>query len=201
MISRPLRGQHRVAAHGAAAAALVVFLQLGRVALVDDQAIVVEQLFACLQLAQRLDEDSALGLVGHTVGHAGVVDPACCVAAHPGVDDVAAIVQAEVKGVVGVGGVMRVAAQGLGPVDDLALVFDDAFAFGDGLQREDTLAMHATFAHLNPARIRSGVGRGRRGHLRGHLHSVYLIRTSARVCARDRRIVGTAFWVRRGQAA
>jgi hypothetical protein len=141
------------AALRAAAAALVFLLQLGRVALVDDQAVVVEQLFAGLEIAQGLDEDTALFFVGLAVGLAGVVDPARGIAADLGVDDVAAVVQAEVEGVVGVGGVVRMAAQRLGPGDDLAGVFDDAFARGDGLERKHALAMHAALAHLDAARI------------------------------------------------
>jgi hypothetical protein len=58
----------RAAAGGAAAAAGVFALERGRVALVDDQPVVVEQLLAGLQVAQRADEDAAVDLVGLQLG-------------------------------------------------------------------------------------------------------------------------------------
>ena len=87
-------------------------LQLRRVALVDHQAVVVEQLFAGRDVAQGLDEDAAVVLVGLAVGLAGVVDPARRVAADLGVDDML-VVDVEVEGVVRVARVVRVAAQRL----------------------------------------------------------------------------------------
>ena len=101
------------------------FFSFGGVALVDHQAVVVEQLLARLHVAQRLDEDAAVHLVGLAVGLAGVVDPARRIAADVGVDDVL-VVDVEVEGVVRVVRVVRVAAQRLLPGDDLAVVLDDA---------------------------------------------------------------------------
>jgi hypothetical protein len=72
----------------------------------------------------------------------------------------------EVERVIGIGGIVRVAAQGLLPADDLADVFDDTFTGGDGLEREHALAMHTAFSNLDPA----AVGTGR---LRCLAHSVH----------------------------
>ena len=56
---------------------------------VEDQAVVVVELLARLDVAQRLDEDAAVvGLVGLAVRAAGVVDPLRGVAAVVAVDDV-----------------------------------------------------------------------------------------------------------------
>jgi len=49
-----------------------------------------------------------------------------------------------------------VAAQGLGPADDLALVFDDALTGRDGPQGEHALAVHAAPADLDAAGIFAG---------------------------------------------
>jgi hypothetical protein len=76
----------------------VFLLQFGRVALVDDQTIVVEQLLAGLELALGLDEDAplarpAVDFIGDAVGLARMVDPSRGVAAPAAVDDMAAVVR------------------------------------------------------------------------------------------------------------
>ena len=53
------------------------------------------------------------------------------------------VVDMEVKGVVGVCRIMRMAAQGLFPSNDLAHVLNDGLALGKVSEREDTLTMHA----------------------------------------------------------
>ena len=58
------------------------------------------------------------------------------------VDD-PAIVQVKVKGVVGVGRVVRVASNRLGHGDDLAHVLDEPLACGQVARGEHTLAVHA----------------------------------------------------------
>ena len=73
--------QQRAAAVLGAAPAGILGLELLGVGLVDDQAVVVVELFAGLDVAQRLDEDPAVLLVGLAVRVAGVVDPARGVAA------------------------------------------------------------------------------------------------------------------------
>ena len=90
---------------GGAAPAGVFGLQLGRVALFNDQAVVVVQLFARLDIAQRGDENAAVPLIGKAVGVAAVVDPAGRVAAMVGVDH-PVFIHMEVKRVVGLAGVM-----------------------------------------------------------------------------------------------
>jgi hypothetical protein len=117
-----LGGQQRAAAVLAAAPAGVFGLQLGRVALVDDQAVVVVQLLARLDVAQRGDENAAVPLVGVAVGVAAVVDPARRVAAV--CVDHAVFIHMEVERVVGFQGVVRVAVLRFVPADDLAGVFD-----------------------------------------------------------------------------
>ncbi|MCY1232854.1 hypothetical protein D9M72_453690 [compost metagenome] len=96
-----------------------------------------------------MDKDAALLLARLAVGPAGMVDPSRAVAAKLGVDD-AAVVQAEIEGVVGIAGIVRVALQRLLPRDVLALVLDHALAFGDGGDRVYALAVHARLAHLDP---------------------------------------------------
>ena len=58
-------------------------------------------------------------------------------------------IDVEVKRVVGVGGVMRVALLRLGPGDDFTHIFDKGFALGDILQRKHAFAVHAGAAGLN----------------------------------------------------
>ena len=62
-------------------------------------------------------------------------------------------VNLEIKGVVGVFGVVRVAAQGLGPADDLAYVFNQRFALGDVLHCKHPFAVHARKACLDAATV------------------------------------------------
>ena len=52
-------------------------------------------------------------------------------------------VDVKVKRVVGVGGVVRVAAQGLFPRDDLAHILNDGLALRKVSQCKDPLTMHA----------------------------------------------------------
>src|SRR5262245_3164273 len=80
--------QHGATALLAAATTFILLLQLWRIALVDDEPVVVEEFLARLERAQRLDEDAPVDLVGFAVGLAGVVDPACRIAAVLRVDDV-----------------------------------------------------------------------------------------------------------------
>lgn len=67
-------------------------------------------------------------------------------------------VNMEVKSMVRVCGVMRMAVLCFGPSDDLAHVLDDGFTFSDVLQGKNALAMHTRAAGLNAA-----AGRQRRG--------------------------------------
>lgn len=68
--------QQCFAAVAAATPAGVLGLELGGVGLVDDQAVVVVQLFARMDVAQRFDENPVVDFVGFAIGVAAVVDPA-----------------------------------------------------------------------------------------------------------------------------
>ena len=59
------------------------------------------------------------------------------------------IINMKVKGVIGLAGVMRVAAQGFFPGNTLAQVLNNAHLSGDVLQGEYPFAMHARATHLN----------------------------------------------------
>jgi len=54
----------------------VIGQQAGGVRLVNHQAVVVIDLFACFDFAQCADKNALTCFVGFTVGGAGVVDPA-----------------------------------------------------------------------------------------------------------------------------
>jgi hypothetical protein len=140
----------RAAAVLVAAPAGILGLQLLGIRLVDDQAVVVVELFAGLDVAQALDEDPALFLVGLAVGVAAVVDPARRVAADGGVDH-PAVVDVEVEGMVRVFRVPGMAPLGFLPGDDFADVFDQLLALGDVLQGKHPFAVDARLADLDSA--------------------------------------------------
>jgi hypothetical protein len=122
--------------------------ELGRVALINHQAVVVEQLCASLQILQGFDEHAAAHFVGFAVGRAAVVDPACIVAAVLGVN-AAAVFQRKVKSVIRVCRVVRVAIERFLPVNHFALVFNEHFACGDVLQGVHAFAVYARGPHAN----------------------------------------------------
>jgi hypothetical protein len=78
--------QQRAAAFLGAAPARKFGQELGRVRLVDDQAVVVVELFAGGDVSQRLDINAPIDLVGFAVRFARVVDPARVVALDVAVD-------------------------------------------------------------------------------------------------------------------
>ena len=106
------------------------------------------QLFARLDVAQSLDEDAAVLLIGFTIAVTGMVDPARRIATHPAINH-PRFVHVEIKRVVGVVKVMRVARLRFFPGDDLAHVFKDGLALCDVLHGVDALAMNAGLTHLN----------------------------------------------------
>ena len=176
--------QQGAAAVLAAAPARILRLQLLRVRLVDDQAVVVVELFAGLDVAQALDEHPAVLLVGFAVRVARMVDPARGIAAVGGVDH-AVFIDVEVEGMVRVFRIPGMAPLRLLPRDDLAHIFDERLALGNVLQREDALAVHARLADLDSA-VGPGLRLGICGGLgTGHLAEIILltwIRTRAQ-CA------------------
>ena len=109
---------------------------------VDHQAVVVTQLFTRQNIASRGNKDTPTAFIRLAIGFAGVVDPPRRIAAIQGIDHML-VVDVEVEGVVGVCRVVRMAAQGLFPSDDLADVLNDGLALGKVSQGKDPLTMHA----------------------------------------------------------
>ena len=138
----PLRGEQGATAVFAAAPAGVIGLELFGVGLINDQAVVIVEFLARPDFAQCFDENPAIYLVGLAIGRARVVDPAGRVAAHFGVNHML-VIHMKIKGMVGVLGVMRMAALRLFPADHLADVLDDDLPPGNVLHGEHALAMNA----------------------------------------------------------
>ena len=122
--------QQCLPAMGATTPARVFGLELRCVRLVNDQAVVVIELFTRLDVAQGLDEDSVVLFIGFAVGVATVIDPPRGVAAVQGVYHLV-FVDMEIKSVIGVGGVMRVAILCFIPADDLADILVQGLAFSN----------------------------------------------------------------------
>ena len=122
--------------------ARVIGQQSGGVRLVNHQAVVVIDLFTRFDFAQCADENALTGFIGLAVGRAGVVDPARIIAAIKCIDHMF-FADMEVKRVVRVFRIVGVALLRFFPTDNLADVFDDDFAFGDGHQGKHPFAMHA----------------------------------------------------------
>ena len=112
------------------------------VTLLENLLIVVGQFLARGDVPDGLDPDAPA--VDHRIAIriARVVDPARGIAAVLGVDH-PPFVDVEIKGMVRVLGIVRMAALGFLPGDHFAHVFNDAFALGDVLQRENALAVDA----------------------------------------------------------
>src|SRR5690606_7626379 len=114
-----LRREQGAAAAFGAAPAREFGQQLGRIGLVDHQAVVVVELFTGNDVAQRLDEDPlALG-IRLAVGIAGVIDPLGGVAVDLAIDHML-VIDVKVEGVVRLGRIVRMPAQRLLPADHLA---------------------------------------------------------------------------------
>jgi len=145
-----LGGQQCFAAIGAATPARVFRLQFGCVGLVNDQAVVVIELFTGLDVAQGLDVNAIVFFIGLTVGVAAVVDPTRGVAAMQGVNHFV-FVHMEVEGVIGIGRVVGVAVLRFVPADDFTNILKQGLAFGNVLQGKDTFAVDARAANLHAA--------------------------------------------------
>lgn len=135
-----LGSQQGASAFLSAAPTRVFGLEFGCVALINDEAVVVVQLFARGDIAQGLDKNSSTHFIGFTVGVTRVVDPLCRVALVQTVND-ACFVNVEIKGMVGVLRVMGMAVLGFLPCDDFPAVLDNGFAFSDILDGKDTSTM------------------------------------------------------------
>src|SRR5690606_16378234 len=139
--------QHRAGAIPGAAAAGPDLFHTWRVRLVEGDAVVVGQLLARLDAADRLDEHAILAAVlavvlfQHrlAVGRATVVDPARDAAFVVGVDHVL-VVEGEQERVsrVGIAGVAGIDL-GVGPA--APLVLDDPITLADGLDGEHAIAV------------------------------------------------------------
>ena len=136
------RGQQGAAAFFGAAPTRVFSLELFGHGGIDHQTIVIAQFFTRQNIAACGNKDTPITLIRLAIGFAGVVDPPRRIAAVQGVDHML-VVDMEVKGVVGVCWIVRMAAQCLFPSDDLAHVLNDGLALGKVGEREDPLTMHA----------------------------------------------------------
>ena len=135
-------GQQGFAAIDTATPAGVFRLQLRRVGLVNDQAIVVIELFPGLDVAQGLDVDAVIFFIGLAIRVAAVIDPPRRVAAVQSVNHLV-FVHMEVEGVIGVGGVVWVAVLRFIPADDLTHIFVQCLAFCNVQYRKYTFAVDA----------------------------------------------------------
>ena len=109
---------------------------------INHQAVVIAQLFARQNIAARGNKDTPTALIRLAIGFARVVDPTRRVAPVQRVNHML-VVDMEVKRVIGVCRVMRMAAQRLFPRNDLAHVLNDGLALGKVSEGEDPLTMHA----------------------------------------------------------
>ena len=130
-----------------AAGAGVATLGGGRMALVEDVGVVVRQLFARLDVANRLDPDTAV--VDHRVAVrvARVVDEPCLVAADGGVD-YHVVVDREKERVVPFSLDVGIARVGLGRSETLAGVFDETYTRRDAAGGECAQALNRRPANL-----------------------------------------------------
>src|SRR5688572_13707463 len=147
-------GEQGAAALLRAAIALVELLVLLVVRLFQDEPVVVGQLLARLDVAQRLDEDAALFDHRLAVRLARVVDEAGDIAAAGRIDD-GARADAEQEGVLRLIFVERVAAIGLRVRDAFTDVFNDALALRDGLGRDDAAAVDTRVHNLERVATRT----------------------------------------------
>jgi len=135
-------GQQGFAAIGTATPAGVFRFELGGVRLVNDQAVVVIEFFAGLDVANGLDVNAIIFFIGFAIGVTAVIDPPRRVSAMQSVDD-SVFIHMEIEGVVGIGRVVGVAVLRLIPADDFAYIFEQGLAFCNVLQGKDAFAMDA----------------------------------------------------------
>src|ERR1700728_5449059 len=155
------RPQHAAAAARRAAAAGEDGIDVRRVVALAPDLIVVGELFARGDIAQRVDEHPRALDHRLAVRLAGVIDEARLVAADTRVDD-RVLVGDEQERVVVVRCLVIVALVGLGVRDALAQVFEDARATCDRRQYEPPPTMERRVAHLDARRRRARVRTGRR---------------------------------------
>jgi len=117
---------------------------------IDDQTIIVKELFTDFDVAQGFKKNAHAILFGFQIGFAGVIDPFGGIATLFGIDDVP-VVQVEIEGVVGLAGIMGVESLSLPPCNDLTLILQHSIAGLDGTDGIDALAVDTQLAHLRAA--------------------------------------------------
>src|SRR5580704_5224649 len=142
------RPQHAAAAGVRAAAAGEDHVDVGRIVGLALDLVVVGELLAGGDVAQRLDEHAALLDHGLAVRVAAMIDEARLVAIDAGVDDRAPVDDEEERMVV-VLVLVVVAPVGLGVRHALAKVLDHACALLDALGGEHAQAVQRRVAHLD----------------------------------------------------
>jgi len=135
-------GQQGFAAIGTATPTGVFRFEIGCVGLVNDQTVVVIEFFAGLDGAKGLDVNAIIFFIGFAVGVTTVIDPPGRVSAVQCIDD-PVFIHMKVEGVVGVGGIVRVAVLRFIPADDFTDIFVQSLAFRNVQKRKDAFAMDA----------------------------------------------------------
>jgi hypothetical protein len=128
-------------------------LEFGCVTLINDEAVVVVQLFTRGNIAQGFDKDTPTYFIGLTIGVTRVINPLRRVALVQAVND-AGFVNMEIKGMVGVRWIVGMAGLGFLPCDDFPAVLDNGFAFSEILDGKDTSTMDPGTPRLNTALAR-----------------------------------------------
>src|SRR5262245_18125988 len=156
LLARALgRPQHRAAALGRAAPARVDLIEVGRVATLAADLVVVGELFARYDVAHGLDEHAPLLDDGFEVRIARMLDEECIVPIDAGIDH-RALDDDEQERVIVVLVVVLVTTIGVTVRDALAEVLDDAGSLGDDAQRERAETVYARLPHLEQRRCRFG---------------------------------------------
>jgi len=117
---------------------------------IDDQTVIVKELFTDFDVTQGLKKNAHAILFGFQIGFAGVIDPFGGIAILFGIDDVP-VVQVEIEGVVGLAGIMGVESLRLPPCNDFTLILQHSIAGLDGTDGVDALAVDTGHAHLRAA--------------------------------------------------
>src|SRR5262245_47547455 len=140
--------QNRLPAFTRAAGAGIQLLGRRGVRLIQDVVVVVHQLLASLDLANRVYEYAILLDHGFTVRVAGMIDESRRIPAHRRVHD-HAIVQVEEKRMVMFARPgERIAAIRLLAGDPFSLLFDDSLAFTNPARREGAASLNRRFPHF-----------------------------------------------------
>jgi hypothetical protein len=141
-------GQHCALALLSPTATGVFGFELVGYRFVTHQPVIERQFFPAPYLTTSLDKDAPLHFNRLAVGAARMIDPARGIAAVKAINHTC-VVDVKVKRVLGVTGVMRVAALRFGHGNDFAHIFDDGFARGHGAQGKHAFAVHTRGQHFD----------------------------------------------------